>query len=41
MVNWHLSDNLRLEFGYGYGVLDRFDLKGKTQFFQMRLQTSL
>jgi phosphate-selective porin OprO/OprP len=41
MVNWHLSDNFRLEFVYGYGVLDRFDLQGGTQFFQTRLQTSL
>jgi phosphate-selective porin OprO/OprP len=38
MVNWHLSDNIRLEFAYGYGVLDRFDLTGATQFFQTRIQ---
>jgi phosphate-selective porin OprO/OprP len=38
MVNWHLADYLRLEFIYGYGRLDRFDLKGNTQFFQSRLQ---
>jgi len=38
MVNWYLSDNARLELGYGYGKLDRFDLKGATQFFQTRLQ---
>lgn len=38
MINWHLSDNLRLEVAYGYGTLDRFDLRGKTQFFQSRLQ---
>jgi phosphate-selective porin OprO/OprP len=38
MVNWHLSDNLRLEVAYGYGTLDRFDLRGKTQFFQSRIQ---
>jgi len=41
MLNWHMSDNIRLEFVYGYGTLDRFDLQGHTQFFQMRLQTSL
>lgn len=41
MVNWHLSDNIRFELGYGYGVLDRFDLKGHTQFFQSRLQLTL
>jgi len=39
MVNWHLADFLRLEMVYGYGVLDRFSLKGKTQFFQARIQT--
>jgi phosphate-selective porin OprO and OprP len=38
MVNWHLSDNIRLELAYGYGRLDRFDLRGATQFFQSRIQ---
>jgi phosphate-selective porin OprO/OprP len=38
MVNWHLSDNLRLELAYGYSELDRFDLTGTTQFFQARVQ---
>jgi phosphate-selective porin OprO/OprP len=38
MVNWHLADYLRLEFVYGYGRLDRFDLEGNTQFFQSRFQ---
>jgi phosphate-selective porin OprO/OprP len=41
MVNWHLSDNARLEFVYGYGVLDRFGLQGATHFFQTRLQLSM
>ncbi len=41
MVNWFLSDNVRLAAVYGYGVLDRFDLQGATQFFQFRIQTSL
>jgi phosphate-selective porin OprO/OprP len=41
MVNWHLSDNARLEMTYGYGSLDRFGLVGKTQFFQTRLQLQL
>ena len=41
MVNWYLSDNLRLELAYGYGRLDRFDLQGDTQFFQVRLQMVL
>ncbi|HET9765775.1 MAG TPA: porin [Thermoanaerobaculia bacterium] len=38
MMNWHLSDNARLEFAYGYGTLDRFDLEGGTHFFQSRIQ---
>jgi phosphate-selective porin OprO/OprP len=41
MLNWHLSDNVRLEMAYGYGSLDRFGLVGKTQFFQTRLQLKL
>jgi len=41
MVNWYVSDNIRLEFAYGYGSLDRFGLVGKTQFFQTRLQLQL
>jgi phosphate-selective porin OprO/OprP len=41
MVNWHLSDNVRLEFVYGYGVLDRFGLEGATHFFQSRIQFQL
>jgi phosphate-selective porin OprO/OprP len=41
MVNWHLSDNIRLEFAYGIGELDRFDLTGKTRFFTMRTQFTL
>jgi phosphate-selective porin OprO/OprP len=41
MINWHMSDYVRLEFAYGYGVLDRFGLNGTTQFFQMRIQTTL
>ena len=41
MVNWHLTDNVRLEFVYGVGKLDRFDLDGTTQFFQSRLQLQL
>jgi phosphate-selective porin OprO/OprP len=41
MVNWHLSDNARLEFVYGYGELDRFGVTGGLQFFQTRLQLTL
>jgi len=38
MVNWYLSPIVRLDLAYGYGVLDRYNLKGGTQFFQSRLQ---
>jgi phosphate-selective porin OprO and OprP len=38
MVNWYLSDNVRLEMAYGYGHLDKFGLNGNTQFFQTRIQ---
>lgn len=41
MINWYLSDQLRLEFAYGYGVLDRYRLLGATQFFQTRFQLQL
>ena len=41
MVNWYLSDQLRLEFAYGYGALDRFTVRGATHFFQTRLQVQL
>ena len=41
MVNWHMSDQVRLEFAYGYGKLDRFDLTGTSRFFNARIQLSL
>jgi phosphate-selective porin OprO and OprP len=41
MINWYLSKDVRVELVYGYGVLDRFNLKGATQFFQSRLQLTL
>jgi phosphate-selective porin OprO and OprP len=41
MLNWYLSDNVRLEFVYGYGQLDRFGVTGYTQFFQTRVQLIL
>jgi phosphate-selective porin OprO and OprP len=41
MLNWHMSPNVRLEIAYGYGELDRFGVKGGTQFFQTRIQLQL
>jgi phosphate-selective porin OprO and OprP len=41
MLNWYLSPELRFEIGYGYGILDRFGIKGATQFFQSRIQLTI
>jgi phosphate-selective porin OprO/OprP len=41
MVNWYMSQIVRLEFIYGYGVLDRYNMKGSLQVYQMRLQLSI
>ena len=41
MVNWHLSDHIRIEMVYGTGTLNRFNLHGGTHFFQSRLQLQL
>ena len=41
MVNWYLTKDIRLELVYGYGVLDRYQLKGATHFFQSRIQLTL
>ncbi len=41
IVNWYLTDNVRLSTIYGYGSLDRYTLVGKTHFFQMRIQLQM
>jgi len=41
MFNWYLTNNFRFGFAYGYGVLDRFNKTGATQFFQSRIQLRL
>ena len=41
MLNWYLSDHVRLEAAYGYGSLNRFGTVGKTHFFQSRIQLQL
>ena len=38
MVNWYMSKFTRFEFIYGYGVLDKYQLKGSVQIFQARVQ---
>ncbi|ESU28238.1 hypothetical protein FLJC2902T_15850 [Flavobacterium limnosediminis JC2902] len=37
MVNWYLSENIRFYFAYGYGVLDKDNQQGVTNFFQSRV----
>jgi len=37
-ANWYATDQWRLEVNYGQGRLDRFGLKGDTDFLQSRLQ---
>jgi phosphate-selective porin OprO and OprP len=41
MINWYATKVLRMEFVYGYGVLDRYDIKGPVQFFQSRIQFTI
>jgi phosphate-selective porin OprO/OprP len=41
MLNWHMTDNVRLEFGYGYGRLFELGARGVTHFFQSRIQMQL
>jgi phosphate-selective porin OprO and OprP len=41
MVNWYLSRIMRFELIYGYGVLDRFGMKGSVHFFESRLQFTI
>jgi phosphate-selective porin OprO/OprP len=41
LMNWYLTDNVRLEFSYAYGVLDRFGTTGGTNFFQGRVQFTM
>jgi phosphate-selective porin OprO/OprP len=38
MINWYMSKIVRTEFMYGYGQLDRYNLKGAIQIFQARIQ---
>ncbi len=38
MVNWYMTKVMRMEFVYGYGILDRYNMKGTLQVFQARVQ---
>ncbi len=39
MVNWYLSKDVRFELAYGYGVLDRFSLKGRHTILSVPIAT--
>jgi phosphate-selective porin OprO/OprP len=41
MVNWYMTRAMRMEFIYGYGILDRYNMKGTLQIFQARLQLTV
>jgi len=41
MVNWYMTKVIRMEFIYGYGILDRYNKKGVVQFFESRIQFTL
>ncbi len=41
MLNWYMSRVVRMEFIYGYGVLERYNLKGGIQLFQTRIQFTI
>jgi phosphate-selective porin OprO and OprP len=41
MVNWYLTKALRWELIYGYGILNRYGLKGHVNFFETRIQVTL
>ncbi len=37
-INWYMSKVIRFELVYGYGTLDRLNMKGHVQFFETRIQ---
>lgn len=41
MINWYPSDDYAIKLEYGYGVLDRFGIKGATNFFAARVQINI
>lgn len=41
MINWYLTKILRWEFIYGYGILDRYGMKGNVNFFETRVQVTM
>ena len=41
MINWYVTRAVRIEFVYGYTILERFGLTGHTHLFQGRFQYTL
>jgi phosphate-selective porin OprO/OprP len=41
MVNWYLTKAVRWELIYGYGILKRYQLEGRVQFFETRIQLTV
>ena len=41
MINWYLSKVLRWELVYGYGILDRYNMKGHVNFYETRIQITM
>ena len=41
MINWHLTDNVRIELAYGETWLDRFGLEGHTRLLHSRIQMQI
>ncbi len=40
-LSWYPTRQWRLEFNYGYGTLEKLGLRGRTSFYQLRLQFQL
>ena len=41
MINWYMTRVIRFEIIYGYGILERYGMKGKVQFFESRIQFTI
>lgn len=41
MINWYMTKMIRTEFVYGYGVLDRYQMKGSVGIYQIRFQLTM
>jgi len=41
MINWYMTKVIRFEIIYGYGILERYGMKVKVQFFESRIQFTI